>query len=208
MGFAMAKRCEISAFFFGMAVVFVAHVALAQAPGGSGKALTDATPEEKPLREFIYYPNYAQSPYNYQSTGDFAGTPMVIPSSVPIIRQPSHYIVEAPQSLPPPPPAAVMAPQRVSAAAGATGPAYASSDYRGAGTFSLHVGSSMDPANAGLLVQQVNNVGVQAYRRPMSYNGLSWEQIHAGPFDSYEKTSQVARLLQDQLQIQGKIVSY
>ncbi|MBF0435524.1 MAG: SPOR domain-containing protein [Magnetococcales bacterium] len=196
---------------FALVTALLANTGLAESPA---KIKPDARPDAKPLREFIYYPNYAQSPYNYQSTGDFAMTPMVIPPSVPVLRQPSAMIVDAPPlgsgappggvglELPPPP-----SMPRVAAAAG---PAFVGGGIPGqpGKGYSLHVGSSIDAAHADLLMQQVTTAGIPAYRRPMSYNGLNWEQIHAGPFESYEKVTQVAKLLQDQLQIQGRIVTH
>lgn len=179
------------------------------------KVRPDAKPDVRPLREFIYYPNYAQSPYNYQSTGDFAATPMVIPPSLPVIQQPSAMIVDAPPlgsgappgsvglELPPPPPVQRMVTPGGPAFVNGTPPP----GQPGRG-YSLHVGSSIDSTHADQLLQQVTTAGIPAYRRPMSYNGLNWEQIHAGPFDSYEKVTQVAKLLQDQLQIQGRIVTH
>lgn len=189
-------------------MVFLIQAAPVLAADGASNTSTDAAPEKKPLREFIYYPNYAQSPYHYQSTGDFYATPMVIPSSVPVVRQPSQIIVQAPPLLPLPlegfgPPPQVVARQGVVQSPPNAAPSQASTKG-----FSLHVGSFMDSANADLLLQQVTSAGVPAYRRPMSYNGTVWEQIHAGPFDSYEQVTQVSKVLQDRLQIQGRVVTH
>lgn len=205
MGFPEVKRPKISVLVCGLAMVLLVQASPALAANSAGSISTDAVPEQRPLREFIYYPNYAQSAYNYQATGDFVGTPMVIPPSVPVIRQPSQMIVQAPPLLPlpllegvaPPPQQGVVQvpPNVVPSQVAAKG-------------FSLHVGSFMDSANADLLLQQVQSAGVQAYRRPMSYNGMVWEQIHAGPFASYEQVAQISKVLQDRLQIQGRVVPH
>ncbi|MBF0149140.1 MAG: hypothetical protein HQL84_03755 [Magnetococcales bacterium] len=218
MNFPETKPIEKSALVLGLTMILMVSGGPVLAEGGNSKGLTDASPEVKPLREFIYYPNYAQSPYNYQSTGDFARTPMVIPSSVAVIQQPSEIIVDVPPPLPPPPPVAVggleMPPPPVAMGTPVprgplgNGPAMVGMQPPPGHGFSLHVGSSMDATHADLLLQQVTGTGIPAYRRPMSYNGLTWEQIHAGPFDSYEKVTQVAKMLQDRLQIQGRIVTH
>ncbi|MBF0602696.1 MAG: SPOR domain-containing protein [Nitrospirae bacterium] len=208
MGFPAARRSEVSALVRGLVMVFLAQAVPVLAAGGPGNISTDAAPEQKPLREFIYYPNYAQSPYHYQSTGDFYATPMVIPSSVPVVRQPSQIIVQAPPLQPLPlegfgPPQPVVAQQSV-----VQSPPHAAPGQVPAKGFSLHVGSFMDSANADLLLQQVTSAGVPAYRRPMSYNGTVWEQIHAGPFDNHEQVTQISKVLQDRLQIQGRVVTH
>ncbi|MBF0212707.1 MAG: hypothetical protein HQM00_03975 [Magnetococcales bacterium] len=46
--------------------------------------------------DHIYYPDVARSFYDYQNTGAFAGRPMVIPPTVPIITQPAYYYTTAP----------------------------------------------------------------------------------------------------------------
>ncbi|MBF0422457.1 MAG: hypothetical protein HQL73_05640 [Magnetococcales bacterium] len=213
MEFPAIRRARPSVAAVILAVMFLA-IPLTSAVAGSGtvKVRPDARPDERPLREFIYYPNYAQSAYNYQSTGDFAAVPMVLPPSVPIIQQPAALIVQAPPlgsgappgggvraAAPPPPPtmAAVSAPAMVGGGMIQAGKSY-----------SLHVGSSIDSSHADLLLRQVGSAGIPAYRRPMAYKDLTWEQIHAGPFDSYEKASQVAKQLQKKFQIQGRIVSH
>jgi len=200
MEFPEVRQSAVSAAVFGLAMVFLVAPALA----GSGAAVSpEATPEKRPLREFIYYPNYAQSPYNYQSTGDFAATPMVIPPSVPVIQQPAQLIVQAPPPLPPLAMEMGM-PQQV-VMGGPSGGGNGLQTVKNSAPMSA---GSMDSAHADLLMRQVTNSGVPAYRRPMSHNGMTWEQIHAGPFDSHDKVTHVAKLLQDRLQIQGRIVTH
>ncbi|MBF0108558.1 MAG: hypothetical protein HQL76_05230 [Magnetococcales bacterium] len=228
MNLSKAKRPGTSPLISGLAMILLVLGGSVHADGGSPKGMTDATPEVKPLREFIYYPNYAQSPYNYQSTGDFAHTPLVIPSSVPVIQQPSHLIVEGPPPMPPLPAVATapalpqspailgtpglsqpstalgtLPPSTNGMVLGPNGPSMP--PMRG---FSLHVGSSMDATHADLLMRQIIDAGVPGYRRPMSFKGLTWEQVHAGPFESHEKVTEVAKLLQERLQIQGRIVAH
>ncbi|MBF0453770.1 MAG: hypothetical protein HQL72_03005 [Magnetococcales bacterium] len=43
-----------------------------------------------------YYPNHYFSPYNYQSSGDFAERPMVIPPTVPVFNQPAYFHMTGP----------------------------------------------------------------------------------------------------------------
>lgn len=50
----------------------------------------------RPASTYYYYPDHYTSPYNYQSTGDFANRPLVIPPSVPVLRQPDRYYVGNP----------------------------------------------------------------------------------------------------------------
>jgi cell division septation protein DedD len=52
----------------------------------------------RPAGKHYYYPDHNFSPYNYQSTGDFANRPMVVPPSVPVFRQPAYYYMDGPQA--------------------------------------------------------------------------------------------------------------
>ncbi|MBF0629127.1 MAG: hypothetical protein HQL91_12995 [Magnetococcales bacterium] len=60
-------------------------VEAAQKSSGSGSA-------------HLYYPDSARPFYDYQDSGSFAGRPMVIPPTVPILTQPAYFYVNSPKT--------------------------------------------------------------------------------------------------------------
>ncbi|MBF0438693.1 MAG: hypothetical protein HQL93_06175 [Magnetococcales bacterium] len=63
----------------------------------SGGDLEKRSPPLGVKSQYVYYPTTAHSFYDYQSTGAFAGRPMVIPPSIPVVTQPAYLYMEAPQ---------------------------------------------------------------------------------------------------------------
>ncbi|GAB0058960.1 hypothetical protein SIID45300_03320 [Candidatus Magnetaquicoccaceae bacterium FCR-1] len=99
------------------AAVFVLWSVSAEA----GNASVDKTGVKKPEKSsasgsrHIYYPDTARSFFDYQDTGAFAGRPMVIPPTLPIISQPTHLVIHMPAPDPVKAPLPTLAPQSAAA---------------------------------------------------------------------------------------------
>jgi cell division septation protein DedD len=201
----------LSGFLLLVALLFVAT------PGHTGSVNQGGS--YRPAGKHYYYPDHGFSPYNYQSTGDFANRPMVIPPTVPVLKQPAYFYMQGPKAqqvlpqhvkmvnhLPPSPPRynpqqAQMPTQQQPAATGAVQPMVSNLPKQ---NYSLHVGSFLVYSKAGKVAEKIASLGLKTYNKEVAAEGIRYLQLRVGPFASKEEMRQAAVLL-DNNKIKNRI---
>jgi hypothetical protein len=202
------NRAPISGFLLLLAIL------LFSAPGYTGPNDQDGG-SYRPSGKYYYYPDHNNSPYNYQSTGDFANRPMVIPPSVPVMKQPAYYYMDGPK-------ANQMNTQQQNGFRGRgypqqhnpqqynpqhynpqqampqqqqpVTPGYPAMQGQKA-SYSLHVGSFLVYSKADDLDKKIKELGLKSYRKEVAAEGIRYMQLRVGPFSTKEDMQKAATLL-------------
>ncbi len=171
----------------------------------------------RPSSKHYYYPDHYNSPYNYQSTGDFADHPMVVPPKVPVMKQPAYFIMDGPKARQvintpngkvypnqvQPQKAAMPQQNAVSQPKQEIAPGYPAMQAKDA-SYSLHVGSFLVYSKADELEKKITELGLKSYRKEVAAEGIRYLQLRVGPFRNKDEMRQAATLL-DNNKIKNRI---
>jgi cell division septation protein DedD len=161
----------------------------------------------QPAGKYYYYPDHNFSPYNYQSTGDFANQPMVIPPSVPVMRQPAYYYMDGPKArqvinnpsyYPQPAPYYGMAPQQYAPRQAQQYAPRQAQQYapRQAQQYAPQQSQQqMSPQNHPALLPQ--NQQAMAPNHPAMNNPARTYSLHVGSFLVYSKADELDRKIKE-----------
>ncbi|MBF0401171.1 MAG: hypothetical protein HQL90_10435 [Magnetococcales bacterium] len=147
------------------------------------------------MAETLYYPGYL-SYYPY-GEGSF------------VYSLPRQEVMPELQLPPTPPPKVVESP------AGLLPPAVAAFSPNQAEVprvmqagFSVHVGSFLKSSEAEELEGRLQKLGIPFFLAPAVINGVSYTQLHAGPFQIQDQAFTTSDAIRDNLGIQGIVLAY
>ena len=147
--------------------------------------------------ETIYYPGYLPN-YSYEEGGFVYGLSPSPPSSPPeviIAPPPLSQATRIPDELPISSVAAFVPNQAVISQVLLSG-------------FSVHVGSFLEYEQAFGLETKLREQAIPFFRTPILLNGISYIQIHVGPFQKRYMAESMAVLIRDTLSINGVLLFY
>lgn len=147
------------------------------------------------VAETIYYPGYlAYYPYGEGSFVYALPAPEVIPE-MPLPPTAKPRVVESPDGLLPP-------------AIAAFSPTEAEVPRVMQAGFSVHIGSFLKSSEADDLESRLQQLGIPSFLAPAVINGVSYTQLHAGPFQIQDQAFTVSDAIRDSLGIQGIVLAY
>ena len=144
----------------------------------------------------IYYPGYLP---DYSHGGDgfvYDSSPSLLsPPEVVITPPPPSRAKKVPDALPVSSVAAFMPNQAVISRVLLSG-------------FSVHVGSFIEYEQAIGLEERLLEQGIPFFRTPVLLNGISYLQLHAGPFQERYMAESMEIVIKDTLSIDGRLLFY
>ena len=72
--------------------------------------------------------------------------------------------------------------------------------------FSVHVGSFLEHVDADSLENQLHEQGIPTFRTPVLLNGISYVQLHAGPFEGWGEAEEMGYAISSALDVQGVVL--
>lgn len=165
---------------------------------GVGAPVSSGHTTETFRSKSTYYPGYlSYYPYGH---GSFAYDAWVPERAAP---PPEVHV------LPPPPSQAREVPDRLpvsSVAAFAPNQAVLSRVMLSG--FSVHIGSFLDYADAKGLEERLRTQGLPVFYTPVLFNGVSYVQLHVGPFQDREWAESMDEIMREKMNIHGVLLFY
>ncbi|MBF0184788.1 MAG: SPOR domain-containing protein [Magnetococcales bacterium] len=145
------------------------------------------------MAETIYYPGYlAYYPYGDGSFVYALPKQEVQPEAQVVPLQPAR-VVESPAGLPVP-------------AVAATRPGQAEVSRVMLSGYSVHIGSFLKPEEAEEMESGLQKLGLPFFLAPAVSNGVTYTQVHAGPFQIQDQAFTASDHIRDNLGLQGVIL--
>lgn len=147
------------------------------------------------MADTLYYPGYlAYYPYGEGSFVYSLPRPEVIPE-LPLPPTPPSRVVESPDGLLPP-------------AIAAFSPNQAEVPRVMQAGYSVHIGSYLKASESTDLESRLQQLGIPFFLAPAVINGVSYTQLHAGPFQIQDQAFTISDAIRDNLGIQGIVLAY
>lgn len=73
--------------------------------------------------------------------------------------------------------------------------------------YSVHTGSFLEFADVDLMEEQLKKLSLPTFRNPITKDGITYTQLHVGPFTTLKQAKEAALLVKKDMNVQGVLFS-